>query len=253
MLPWIKKIIGVENTKAVKSLLKFLRRKLLRPVFWGNLRRMEPKSRLFGYERGDQSIARYYIDNFFAQNASDIRGEVLEIGDDTYARRHGTELSHVAVLNVHPGNPKATIIDDLTIADNIATHSFGCLILPQTLQFIYDVRSAVRQCQRILEPGGVLLATMSGISQISRYDMDRWGEYWRFTSLSTNLLFAEFFPESNVKVQVHGNVLTAIGLLQGIASAELTKSELDFIDPDYEVLITVRCEKPLELHNRAAK
>ena len=26
---------------------------------------------------------------------------------------------------------------------------------------------------------------MSGISQISRYDMERWGEYWRFTDAST--------------------------------------------------------------------
>lgn len=253
MLTWIKKIIGFHNTKAVGRFLKFLRQKLLRPVFWGNLRRLEPKSRVFGYDRGNQSIARYYIDKFFAQNASDIRGEVLEIGDDTYARRHGTELRHVAVLNVHPGNPKATIIDDLTIADNIANGSFDCLVLPQTFQFIYDFRSAIKHCERILKPKGILLATLSGISQISRYDMDRWGEYWRFTSLSTSLLFAEFFPESNVRVQAHGNVLTAIGLLQGIASAELTKSELDFMDPDYEVLITVRCEKPLGSNNRAAK
>jgi hypothetical protein len=34
-----------------------------------------------------------------------------------------------------------------------------------------------------LKPGGVLLATVSGISQISRYDMYRWGDYWRFTTL----------------------------------------------------------------------
>src|SRR5262249_53882213 len=97
---------------------------------------------------------------------------------------------------------------------------------------------------RILKPGGVLLATFPGISQIARNDMDRWGEYWRFTSLSARKVFAEFFPEDRITVQAFGNILTAIALLHGLLATELRNEELDYHDRDYEVLITVRAIKP---------
>jgi hypothetical protein len=89
-----------------------------------------------------------------------------------------------------------------------------------------------------------LLATFSGISQISRYDMDRWGDYWRFTSLSSRRLFAEVFPSAQVTVEAHGNVLVALTFLHGLAVEELRQEELDSHDPDYEVVITVRAVKP---------
>jgi hypothetical protein len=88
------------------------------------------------------------------------------------------------------------------------------------------------------------LATLSGISQISRYDMDRWGEYWRFTSLSAKKLFAEFFPSQNLTIETKGNVLAAAALLYGLASCELEPAELNHYDPDYEIIITVHAVKP---------
>ena len=68
--------------------------------------------------------------------------------------------------------------------------------MTQTLLVIFDFRAAIANCYRALKPGGVLLATFPGISQISRYDMDRWGDYWRFTDLSARRLFEEVFPAS---------------------------------------------------------
>ena len=35
---------------------------------------------------------------------------------------------------------------------------------------------------RILKPGRVLLTTLPGISQLCRYGMDRWGDFWRFSA-----------------------------------------------------------------------
>jgi hypothetical protein len=96
----------------------------------------------------------------------------------------------------------------------------------------------------MLKPTGILLATFPGISQISRYDMDRWGDYWRFTSLSSRRLFAEVFPAAQVTVEAHGNILAALTFLHGLAVEELRQEELDFHDPDYEVVITVRAVKP---------
>ena len=226
--------------RKTKSVLNRLRRK---PVFWGNLRKTVPVSTVFGYDRGNQSIARYYIDQFISDHSADIQGKVLEIGDDTYTKRCGSQVSHSDILHVQEGNPFATIIADLTCADKIPENSFDCIIMPQTLQFIYDFRSALMHTFRILKPNGVLLVTLSGITQISQYDMERWGDYWRFTSLSASKLFEEYFPIDNITVKSHGNVLSAIAFLEGLSSNELKKKELDISDPNYEVTITVRAIK----------
>lgn len=217
------------------------------PLGWrlfGSLRYLYPIRRGFGYPHG-QCVDRYYIEDFLAQCANDIHGRVLEIGDNAYTCRFGGErVSKSDVLFTTQDNPQATIIADLTCADNIASDIFDCIILTQTLQFIYDVRGAIRTLYRILKPGGVLLATFPGISQISRYDMEHWGDYWRFTTLSAQKLFTEAFSGDNVTVQAYGNVLTAVAFLHGLISKELSREELDYNDPDYEVLVTVRAMKP---------
>ena len=105
------------------------------------------------------------------------------------------------------------------------------------------MRAAIVALHRILKPGGVLLATFPCISQISRYDMDRWGEYWRFTTRSAQRLFEEAFLPTNVSVESYGNVLAANALLHGLAAEELRHQELDHQDPDYQLLITVRAVK----------
>ena len=228
-----------------KSLRYLFKKPPVGLVRFGSLRRRSPISHVFGYDRGSKSIARYYIDRFIEQHSNDIRGHVLEVADNTYTMRFGGDrVTYSDVLHVQPDNSKATIVADLTCADAIAEDTFDCIVLTQTLQFIYDVRSALSHISRILKPGGVLLATLSGISQISRYDMDRWGEYWRFTTLSSQYLFADFFPPESVTIEAHGNVLAAISLLHGLASTELKPVELDHHDPDYEIIITVCAVKP---------
>jgi hypothetical protein len=82
------------------------------------------------------------------------------------------------------------------------------------------------------------------MAQISRDDFEKWGEYWRFTSLSARLLFEEVFPKENVNVCSYGNVLAAISFLEGLSVEDLRKKELDALDPDYEILIAIRAVKP---------
>ena len=213
-------------------------------VNFGSFRRLRAISwDKFGWDRG-LPIDRYYIEKFLSDHASDIHGRVLEIEDNTYTFKFGKD--HVIrsdVLHLLEGNPKATIIADLSRADVIPSDSFDCIILTQTLQCIYDVRAALEHVHRILKSGGTVLATFPGISQIPRYDMDHWGDYWRFTSLSARLLFEETFGLDNVYVEAYGNVLTAIAFLHGLASKELEKKEFDYRDPDYEVIIAVRAVK----------
>ena len=211
---------------------------------WGNLRRLEPVSRIFGLDRG-LCIDRYYIESFLARHAGDIQGRVLELADNDYTLKFGgARVTRSDILHLTPDNPRATIVADLTAANAIPSETFDSIVCTQTLQFIFDVRAALKTLYRILKPKGTLLATFPGISQISRYDMERWGEYWRFTSLSARRLFEEIFPASRVEVEAHGNVLTAVAFLHGIASEELRCEEMDHCDPDYEILITVRAIKP---------
>lgn len=212
-------------------------------VQFGSLRQVTPINSNWGWDRG-LPIDRYYIERFLACYAEDIRGHVLEIGDNSYTCRFGGERVTISdVLHVADGNPHATIVADLTSADDIPSNTFECIILTQTLQLVYDVRSALRTVYRILKPGGVLLTTFPGISQT--YDAE-WGNhwYWSFTIHSAKRVFGELFPEPNVKIESFGNVFAAIAFLHGLAVEELTREELDRHESGYDLTIAVRAVKP---------
>lgn len=202
-----------------------------------------PVSRIFGFDRG-QPVDRYYIERYLARNSEAIRCRVLEIGDPEYTRKFGgNRVSHSDVLHAEAGNPQATLVGNLATGEGIPDDTFDCLLLTQTFPFIFDFREAITQCHSKLREGGVVLATLSGISQISRHDMDRWGDYWRFTDASARRLFGDVFGEQNVTVETFGNVLSACAFLHGLAAHELSREELDYHDPDYQVLIAVRAFK----------
>ncbi|MFQ5423423.1 MAG: FkbM family methyltransferase [Phycisphaerae bacterium] len=214
-----------------------------RPVDWGGLRRTAPISRRFGVDRG-QCIDRYYIESFLDWHREDVRGRVLEIGDAAYTRRFGDDrVTRSDVLHVSGDAAGVTLVGDLSTGAGIPADAFDCIILTQTLQHVFDVAAAIRHVRRALCRGGIVLATVPGISQISRYDMDRWGDYWRFTPLSIQRLFEGAFPPSGVDVTARGNVLAAVAFLEGVVVEELESSELDIDDPDYPMLITVRARK----------
>jgi SAM-dependent methyltransferase len=218
-------------------------------VRFGRLRRLRPVSRVRGADRGSP-IDRYYIRHFLARYSGqnqyvlgDIRGQVLEVGDDTYTRMFGSAVTKLDILHADSSNANATIIADLAEAANIPSNTYDCVICTQVLLLIYDFRAAVHHLHRILKPNGILLATLPGISHVCRPDADLGGDYWRFTTWSVRRLFGEFFAPENVVVDAYGNVLTAIAFLAGVAAEELKREELDARDPDYEVLVVVRAQK----------
>jgi SAM-dependent methyltransferase len=227
-------------------------------VRFGSLRRLRPIDDDFGYSRG-KPIDRYYIERFLASHAGkpgyvlgDIRGRVLEIGEDKYTRRYGTfyegrpedapagYVTASDVLHGDASNPAATIVGDLASGEGLPSEAFDCVICPQTLPVIYDIHGAVRTLHRILKPGGSALITVNGICPICRPDYEVWGDYWRFTSLSLRRLLEEVFPPDAVTVESHGNVLSATAFLYGVAAEELRPEELELHDADYEVSITAR-------------
>ena len=209
-------------------------------VRFGSLRRTTPIDRYFGYQRG-RPVDRYYIEQFLARHALDIRGRVLEVKDDTYTLRFGRGLeARGDVLDVDEDNTAATVVGDLATGDGIPAAAYDCFILTQTLHLIYDVRAALATSYRLLKPGGVLLATVPGITKI-----EQGGDwYWSFTAASARRLFEEVFPPRGVTVDAYGNVLAAQAFLQGLAAEELRREELDQQDPDYPVSVVIRAVKP---------
>jgi SAM-dependent methyltransferase len=225
-----------------------LRRRLLGipppgKVNFGDLRRLEPASRHFGTDRG-LPIDRYYIEQFLGRHATDIRGRVLEVGDDVYTRRFGKErVAQADILHVGDGNPRATIVADLADAPQMQNNTFDSIVLTQTLNFIYDARSAVRTLHRIMKPGGVLLLTVPGLTPLPMGSQWGYTWYWSFTQRSVERMLGEEFGAGQVSVAIHGNVLAATAFLQGLATDELTGDELDAIDVDYPVIIAAWARK----------
>jgi hypothetical protein len=154
-------------------------------VSFGDLRRLSPLSRDFGFDRG-LPVDRYYIEGFLELSKEAIRGRVLEVGTAMYTRRFGGgRVASCEVLHVSERKPDVTVIGDLTDTGlELEEASFDCVILTQVLQFIFDAPAALRTVYRLLRPGGELLLSVAGISPASRYDVAHWGEYWRFTSSS---------------------------------------------------------------------
>lgn len=215
----------------------------------GAPRRRLPIGRDFGCGRGSP-IDRYYIDEFLSRHSGSsdytrgaIHGHVLEVGDDYYSQKLGLGVDRIEILHVSPGNPLATIVADFTDGRNLSSETYDCVICTQTLLMIYDVKAAIKTIHRILKPGGTALVTVPGISQIVRPDIDAWGDYWRFTTLSARRLFEEAFDPANITVECFGSVLTASAFLYGLATEDMSRCELDLHDPDFQLIIGIKAVK----------
>ncbi|MGF6849464.1 hypothetical protein QFZ51_004699 [Chitinophaga sp. W3I9] len=229
--------------KLVRKIIKRLKRNTVSPLSWTNLRSLQPLSTTFGFDRGTP-VDRYYIEQFLKVNRTHISGSVLEIAESKYSRQFGQEVSKYEVLHMKQ-EPQVTIVGDLTSPATLPENCIDCFICTQTFNFIYDFKSAIAGAYYLLKPGGVLLATLAGITQLSATDMKQWGDYWRFTTQSAAKAFGEVFGEENIEVSSSGNVLACTAILQGIVTEELTAAELDFNDPVYPVIITIKAKKRL--------
>jgi SAM-dependent methyltransferase len=204
------------------------------------LRRTTPLSDVYGRDRGTP-IDRYYIEGFLERERRFVVGDVLELLDDSYTVRFGSGVRRADVLDVDRGNRRATVVADLAAADPIPSEAYDCVILTQTLQYIYDVEAAVGHVRRILKPGGVVLCTVPCASRIDRRALD--SEYWRFTTASARTIFERSFGAENVAVEAHGNVLACVAFFEGIAAEELSRSELGVRDPLFPLVVTVRARR----------
>lgn len=225
----------------LRRLLNKIRR-INKPVNWHNMRTIHPISTVFGMDRGIP-VDRFYIEDFLKNNQKYIRGVVCEISENTYSIKFGKNVLSYEIFDFDTKNKKATIIGDLCNVTNDQKDKIDCFIATQTLNFIYEVKEAILGIYSMLRVNGVALITVAGICQISKHDMERWGDYWRFTDRSIMKLFEEIFGCGNVQIDTYGNLLSSIAYLQGISSEDLTTEELLFKDDVYQNVITVIARK----------
>lgn len=207
----------------------------------GDLARTSPVSKDFGFDRGTP-VDRFYIERFLERHSAEIQGRVLEIGDAAYSRRFGKGITRQDVLHIAQDNPEATIVGDLSQGGVLPDAAFDCLVITQTLQYIYDLPAAVTQLKRSLAPGGVLLLTVPGVSSADRGEWrDIW--LWSLTATSARRLFEDEFGPGNVDIAAHGNVYAATCFLQGLAIEEVDRNLLEPDDPAYPLVVCVRARR----------
>lgn len=211
-----------------------------RPVRFGSLRRTDPVSDHWGFDRGTP-VDRWYIERFLESRRGDITGRVVEVKDSGYTNAYGSDLTERAVLDIDPANPEATIVGDLASGEGIPDGRFDCFVLTQTLHLVEDPFAGVRNAARALRAGGVLLLTVPVTSRLCEPPIT---DRWRFTPLGLSTLFEREMPGAELDVRGHGNLLAQVAFLEGLAAEELTRDELERHDERFPLLVSARAVKP---------
>jgi SAM-dependent methyltransferase len=206
---------------------------------WGNLRRTRPFSTRFGMDRGTP-VDRYYLDSFLARHAAAITGDVLEIHQPLYTTRFGSAVRSSHTVDIDP-RVRPTYVCDLGAPDPVIPAArYDCFLLHNTLHLIRDMDAALRTAARVLRPGGVLLAATPVLMPL---DAAAAAEYVRPTVEGWRALASRAWPGDAVTVEGHGNCLSAVAAMLGLAKEELADAELNAYDPLYPVLVTAVCRK----------
>jgi hypothetical protein len=202
------------------------------------LRRLKPFSSSFGYDRGTP-VDRYYVDRFFERHRAEITGDVLEIDRSIYTLRFGHDLRAVHSFDIAP-KPDTTFSCDLAHSENIlASEAYDCVLLPCTLSFFRELDLCLRNTLRVVKPGGIILATASGIIRVEDAD-----DLWRFTPFGWRELLQRAWAECELAVESEGNCLSAAAFNLGLAHEELKPEELNYGDELFPVVINIVCRKP---------
>ena len=193
-----------------------------------------PFKKDFGLERGT-SIDRVLIERFINENRSLIRGDCIEIAENTYTMKYGANIKRARIMHVDGG--EGVIKGNLVTGEGIESNSTDCAIITQTLMFLNDVTNVAESIYTLLRNGGNAIITVSGISQISRFDADRWGHFCSFYPDGLRALFREKFGEKNVKIQSFGNVKLCMGFLYGMCAEDFSEKDFDYCDCDYPLIV----------------
>ena len=227
----------------LKNVLQQIRRLVTRKVITKDFH-SEFLSSDFGFSRGTP-VDRFYIDQFLTEHSNVITGKCMEFGDLSYIEKYGFSVTDKITFNYSEINSMTgkNYTGDLSKTETMPSNIFDCIVCINVINFIYDIPAAMAGLYKILKVGGSVILTVAGpTAHISRYDMDRWGDYWRISDKALLRLSKEA-GFSIQKVASYGNAYSASSQLNGFCSEELDSSELFNSHPDYPLVVALLLTK----------
>lgn len=228
--------------------LRLLALPVLRHLRCFQLRRLHPIAQ--GRQRGTP-IIRYYWGHFLQQHRADIRGNALEIGTTITLRQYGrNSVTRYDAIDLEAHSPEITVVADLSRADHVRSDTYDCFINQFTMHLIYDVEAALYHSIRILKPDGVLLVNFPCADYYFPKGLDMGTGaplfmYWWFTPIQVeNLLRRLGLTERDYTLAIYGNLFARISYQINMSAEELTRHELEYVDPGHPLLICARVIKP---------
>lgn len=230
--------------KIILNLVKVVNRAVFRSRI-DDRNRASPVNDSFGYNRG-LPIDRYYIEGAIKNYSKYIQGPVLEIGGRDYTEKFSNvDPDESFILNYVPMAGDNVIVGDLCDYPSLGGRQFQTFICTQTMNFVYDFKSAIDTSYKLLNPGGYFVGTVASVSNISKYDDSRWGDYWRFTRKGMERVLSESKFEI-VDLRGFGNVLAAKAMFDGLVVEDFDQTELlEVNDSGYPVIISFLCRRPI--------
>lgn len=207
---------------------------------WGNLKNVnEPFSSIWGFDRGTP-VDRFFGDRFFDENRHLITGKVLEIQKPVYTQQYGVGVTQADSIDIDSA-PNPTIVCDLAESEGvIPDNTYDTFLLPYTLLVVKNLEPALRHAMRIVKPGGTILATTSVMTPV----LADYPEYWRMTEHGWRELLPKVWPGAKFEVATHGNCVSAVASILGLAQEELSLKDLEHHDPRFPVVISIKATKP---------
>lgn len=207
---------------------------------WAMAFAKEPLDRKYGMGRG-LTLERYYIENFIETHKADIRGHVLEFQTDLYTTRYSAPgaVEKLDILHLDDSNPRATIIADLTVPNDIPDEHFDFIMCTCTLNAVSELKDFMDGMKRILKPGGAIHLTVPGVLMVN-YEC---GDKWHFTLSSLRETIGHAFSEDEFSVASYGNSLVAAAAMRGLALGDIPESALQPNDEQFPVMMCSRIVK----------
>jgi peptidoglycan/xylan/chitin deacetylase (PgdA/CDA1 family) len=114
---------------------------------------------------------------------------------------------------------------------------YDSIILVDVLAAFDDPQPALVQCRSWLTPTGRILATFPCVPALATSTVQS-----GFTEASVRALLTATFPDAAVSIETHGNLLTCIAAVAGVADDTLTAADIVDADPWQPLLVTARVE-----------
>lgn len=195
-----------------------------KPPIWGNLRRQGGFAPPYAEGRGTP-VDRYYVERFLTDHRHDITGHAVEVHDTGYIDRFGHDILMKDAIDIRTDNPRATIVADLCQANSLPAATFDCAVVTQTLHLVPDATTAMANLYRALKPGGTLLLTAPVTSPLA---IDLPTDAWRFTPLGLQHLAEGCTAAGDeIVVSAHGNRISSVAFLLGLAIEDLRNDDLE--------------------------